>query len=269
MNSENSNSSYEIRLNDYSFNYIAHQQIERPKCSISPVNPSSIYEHSTNESANSNQSHLFTNAPYLLVPNLNVSHISPFVNKSLAKKVCPSQHDSGFFQQSYADLSNQYISSPNPQIHAKNLALESLKEKKILQSTPNKTANQTGFSSLQVPVSKNQQKVNFHSIFDLAQSDNAKKSDINTETSTPKRIVQAESHVLGQTWLNKASSPNYSNVSTQNSFNSFNEHLKYFSQANFSQLNKENDHRQELISKVIFLKYLINIFSILKFFECL
>ena len=260
MNSENSNSSYEIRLNDYSFNFIAHHQIERPKCSISPVNQSSIYESSTNDSATSNHSHLFSNAPYLMVPNLNVSHISPFVNKTLANKVCPNQHDSGFFQQSYADLSNQYISSPNLQIHAKNLALESLKEKKILQSTPNKIGNQTVFSSLKVPVPsdrqtiKNQQKVNFHSIFDLAQSDNAKKSDSNTETSTPKRIVQAESNILGRTWSNKAASPNYSNVSNQNSFSSFNEHLKYFSQTNFSQQNKENDHRQELISKVNFTK---------------
>ena len=224
-----------------------NESAKRPKCSVSPI------DNHTN--AVSDESYLHNST--------NLSVISPFVNKVQPKYTAPTLQTSLYDSvlQENVNTSNALFNTSSPyylnknssKSMSKNLFVKNLNDNYIkpiqFQSTPNKTQK----SSLQIPSQSN--RVNFHSILDLAKSDEQKPaSTVINESNEPTSFNSSG-------YNSSALSLNNSNTANNSSLINFNEHLKFLSMS----CNKENS-KMEFLSKVCFQLYSLLNIKINKFY---
>lgn len=218
--SDELNSLYQIRMNEFCSNHISqatNDENVRPKPSISPINVSQIDS-------------------FLAPPEINNSHSSPFVGPRLLHlDQNPLSGSSPF-----VPLINKQHQPLNKHLLA--VQMHSIPKMGQFQSTPSKSDAGSSFLS---PVDFNgagvkkvmPNRVNFHSIHDLAKSSSSS-SIADESTNNSSLASNSNSSVLQET----ASSGYASSLS-------FNESLKHLSESIMA--NKENYSNSQLeLSKV-------------------
>ena len=263
------NEIYEARMNEFCMNYmnktadepLVNHGIARPKCSISPINVSSVIDSSISNiepEKIQNESYLTTSVNY------NQFNVSPSLNKVTAiPSISSLFYDSGF--QSYHDISNNNNSSAlltstnSPYVPASSSKFRKLTERPSLthlnpkptiqfQSTPNKNLNSMDSFIQSMPTApQNTSRINFRSIDDLAKSST---SSISQEAKPKDEVKVARPLVLKNSNTNDNVSvnfqPNPSIAALPNTNIAFNEQLRMLSQSLYQ--NKENS--QEFLSKI-------------------
>ena len=265
------NEIYEARMNEFCMNYmnktadepLVNHGIARPKCSISPINVSSVIDSSISNiepEKIQNESYLTTSVNY------NQFNVSPSLNKVTAiPSISSLFYDSGF--QSYHDISNNnnnnssalLTSTNSPYVPASSSKFRKLTERPSLthlnpkptiqfQSTPNKNLNSMDSFIQSMPTApQNTSRINFRSIDDLAKSST---SSISQEAKPKDEVKVARPLVLKNSNTNDNVSvnfqPNPSIAALPNTNIAFNEQLRMLSQSLYQ--NKENS--QEFLSKI-------------------
>ena len=253
------NEIYETRMNEFCANHlnvpVIVNNLKRPKCSVSPIDNNSNIELSVNnESYSQNTTNQMPSSPFVsnniitkttyLIPN-NSSSTSSLYDSVLQENVNTSN---GLFTTSSPYYLSKQSNMPKISTNggsnlSKNLLMKNFNDSSLkpiqFQSTPNKTNNSS--SSLLIPVHST--KVNFHSILDLAKSDDQKSSSSNDNDSI-NLISVSNADTSGY-----VSASNLTNISTigdtGSSLINFNEHLNLMSMS----WNKENA-KMDFLSKV-------------------
>lgn len=247
------NSIYEIRMNEFCVNHLQvpltlvnDETVKRPKCSVSPID----------------NSNLAIDESYYLQNSTNLSIASPYVNKisEPTKTYLPinpfietvlQENNHNTSNASVLATSSPFITNRVTKTHclSKNLHLKNVLDLKphLYQSTPNKPQ-----MFLNAPAQTAQSsRVNFHSILDLAKSDDLKANDSSSLNPVPSFSLEANSSgyasVSSTSSLNSTHNNNNNNTNCNSSLIDFNEQLKHFYTTS---CNKENS-KTDFISKVI------------------
>jgi hypothetical protein len=256
----NQNEIYETRMNEFCANHlnvpIIVNNLKRPKCSVSPIDNNSNIELSVNnESYSQNTTNQMPSSPFVSNNNLitKTTHLIQIPNNSSSTS---SLYDSvlqenvntsnGLFTTSSPYYLSKQSNMPKISTNggsnlSKNLLMKNFNDSSLkpiqFQSTPNKTNNS---SSLLIPAHST--KVNFHSILDLAKSDDQKSSSIDNDSINLISVSNADTSGY-------VSASNLTNISTigetGSSLINFNEHLNLMSMS----WNKENA-KMDFLSKV-------------------